>query len=202
MLLLSTAGAPRLDPTRRVLGNYNPDWIGGIQNRFSYGPLELSVLVDGQKGGNVFSMTQMWGQYTGVLASTLRGRENDWNDPGIVERGVLPDGSINGDGVNDVRVSAESYFEGLFGNHEAAILDASYVKLREVRLRYTLPASFMRRMRLSGGDISLIGRNLALWSKAENIDPETSFDASNVQGIEYAQMPSARSVGFALSIRP
>ncbi|MCG6988883.1 MAG: SusC/RagA family TonB-linked outer membrane protein [Gemmatimonadetes bacterium] len=202
MLMLDASGVPRTDPTRRILGNYNPDWIGGIRNRFSYGPFELSVLVDGQKGGNILSMTRMSGQSSGVLASTLRGRENDWNDPGIVERGVLPDGSVNGDGANDVSVTAEDYFRGLSDNRESAILDASYVKLREVRLGYTLPPALMRRLGFSGGDISLIGRNLALWSRAENIDPETAFDASNVQGIECGQMPTARSIGFALSIRP
>ena len=50
--------------------------------------------------------------------------------------------------------------------------------------------------------MSLIGRNLALWSKVDNIDPETAFDASNVQGLEFGQFPTARSIGFSLSLRP
>jgi hypothetical protein len=202
MLMLDASGVPMTDSSRRILGNYDPDWIGGIQNRFTHGPFEVSLLVDGRKGGNVLSMTRMWGQVSGVLASTMRGRENDWNDPGIVERGVLPDGSVNGDGQNDVTVTSEGYFHGLSSNREMAILDASYIKLREVRLGYTLPSSLMRRLGFSGGDISIIGRNLALWSRAEDIDPETAFDAGNVQGIECGQMPTARSIGFALSIRP
>jgi len=60
----------------------------------------------------------------------------------------------------------------------------------------------MQRFGFSGGDIALIGRNLGLWSKMKNIDPETAFDASNVQGIEFGQMPTARSIGFSISIRP
>jgi hypothetical protein len=60
----------------------------------------------------------------------------------------------------------------------------------------------MSRFGFSGGDVALIGRNLALWSNIENIDPETAFDASNVQGIEFGQFPSARSLGFSISIRP
>jgi hypothetical protein len=60
----------------------------------------------------------------------------------------------------------------------------------------------MGRFGFSGGSLALIGRNLALWSKIENIDPETAFDASNVQGIEFGQHPTARSIGFSLSIRP
>jgi TonB-linked SusC/RagA family outer membrane protein len=217
-LMLTASGVPRVDPTRRVLGNYNPDWTGGIQNRFRFGPAELSVLVDGQKGGNVFSVTDWFGEYAGVLESSLRGRENDMApgigplgapnattgvrnpigcDPGIVVQGILPDGS-----ENTYPICPTTYFGRNFGIHEASLLDASYVKLREIRLGYTIPERFMGRFGFSGGSLALIGRNLALWSKAENIDPETAFDASNVQGIEFGQHPTARSIGFSLSIRP
>jgi TonB-linked SusC/RagA family outer membrane protein len=198
MWMLNSAGRPRIDGTRKVLGNYNPDWTGGIQNRFSYGDFDMSVLLDGQKGGNVFSVTNWFGEYAGVLESTLRGRENDFCDPGIIVEGVLPDGSNN----TSVKTCPESYFGSNFGNHEASIDDASYIKLREVRLGYQLPGSLVDRMGFSSGEIALIGRNLALWSKVKNIDPETAFDASNVQGFEFGQFPSARSIGMSLTIRP
>jgi hypothetical protein len=119
-----------------------------------------------------------------------------------VVAGILPDGSVNGDGVNDVTVCPESYFGRNFGNNEAGISDASYIKLREVRLGYTLSDELMGRMGLSGGEVALIGRNLALWSNIKNIDPETAFDASNSQGIEFGQFPTARSLGFVVSIHP
>ncbi len=195
--LLTSSGMPRRDPCRQVLGNYNPDWSGGIQNRFSYGAFDLSVLVDGQMGGDIFSVTDMFGEYAGVLESSLRGRENDFCDPGIVENGLLPDGT-----ENTKAVCPQSYFGGLYGIHEAAMLDASFVKLRELRLGFQMPDAWTGRLGFSGGNISLIGRNLALWSKADNIDPETAFDASNVQGIEFGQFPSARSLGFSVTLRP
>ncbi|MGH7464705.1 MAG: TonB-dependent receptor domain-containing protein, partial [Longimicrobiales bacterium] len=201
-LVLTDDGLPQADPDRRVLGNYNPDWSGGIQNRFSFGPAELSVLIDGQKGGHIFSVTNWFGEYAGVLESSLLGREVDHCDPGIVVDGVFEDGSVNGDGVDDITVCPISYFGQNFGNNEASIDDASYIKLREVRLGYTLPSRLMSRLGFAGGSIALIGRNLALWSNIENIDPETAFDASNVQGIEFGQHPTARSIGFSLSIRP
>jgi hypothetical protein len=196
-LMLDGAGLPQIDPERRVLGNYNPDWNGGIQNRFSYGPLELSVLLDGQKGGDIFSTSVWFGEYSGVLEETLQGRESDVCEPGIVVPGVLPDGS-----VNTKSVCPQDYYHNNFGNHEAGIFDASYLKLREMRLGYQIPSSFMQRIGFSGGDIALIGRNLFLWSKIKHIDPETAFDASNVQGIEFGQFPTARSIGFSISIRP
>ena len=196
-LLLTAAGMPQRDPVRRILGNYNPDWIGGIQNRFSYGSFDLSVLVDGQAGGDIFSVTNWFGEYAGVLESSLRGRETDFCDPGIIQDGILPDGTRNTTQV----VCPQDFFGRNFGINEASIDDASYIKLREVRLGYELPTEWVSWLGFSGGNFALIGRNLALWSNIENIDPETSFDASNVQGIEFGQFPTARSIGFALSLR-
>ena len=201
-LLLTAAGMPRPDPVRRVLGNYNPDWIGGVQNRFSWGPVDVSVLVDGQAGGDIFSTTNWWGEYAGVLTSSLRGRETDYCDPGVVVQGILPDGSRNGDGTNEVNLCPQEFFGRNFGINEAAIDDASYVKVREVRIGYELPRAWVNAAGFTGGTLGLIGRNLYLWSRIENIDPETAFDASNVQGIEFGQFPTARSIGFSLSLRP
>jgi TonB-linked SusC/RagA family outer membrane protein len=201
--MLNGDGLPRRDTNRRILGNYNPDWIGGLQNRFSYGAFDLSVLVDGQKGGDIFSVTNWFGEYAGVLKSSLRGREIDYCDPGIVVEGVLPDGSINGDGVDDVTVCPQDYFGANYGNQEASIDDATYIKLREVRLGYELPGSFISRLGFSSGNVALIGRNLFLWApNIDNIDPETAFDNSNVQGIEFGQFPSARSIGLSFTITP
>lgn len=196
-ILLTAGGRAQPDGCRQVLGNYNPDWTGGIQNRFSYGAFDLHVLVDGQKGGDIFSVTDMFGEYAGVLESSLEGRENDFCDPGIVVQGVLPDGSENSQSI-----CPQTYFGDLFGIHEAAIFDASYLKLREVRLGYRMPNSWTNRLGFSGGSIAVIGRNLALWTDVPNIDPETAFDASNVQGIEFGQFPSARSLGFSVTLRP
>jgi len=55
---------------------------------------------------------------------------------------------------------------------------------------------------VSGLTLSAIGRNLWLHSKVPNIDPETAFDASNVQGIEGEQLPTPRSIGFTVSVTP
>jgi len=203
MTMLSSSGLPRTNPVRTVVGKYTPDWNGGIQNRFSYGPWDLSLLLDGQKGGNVFSVTEWFGTQAGVLARTMQGRENSETDPGIVVDGILPDGSVNGDGVNDVSVTSQDYFHNWWGKQTYAVDDASYMKLREVRLGYKLPNSLVSRLGFSSGDIALIGRNLLLWTKSGmNIDPETAYDASNRQGLESGQFPSARSYGFSLSIRP
>jgi hypothetical protein len=134
----------------------------------------------------------MWGTYAGALESTLPGREE-----GIIGAGVQQ----NADGTyrpNDVSATAENYYKGYAYNaRESSVFDASFVKLREVRLGYQLPKSFIEGTFVKGVGFSFVGRNLWLISsKAPGIDPETSFNSGNVQGLESTQIPSVRSYGF------
>ena len=189
---------PQKNEEREILGNYNPDWIGGMQNRFSFGRFNLRFLVDGQRGGDVFSVTNWFGEYAGVLESSLEGREDDFCEPGMIVDGILPDGSQN----TDVSVCPQAYFGRNYGIQESGISDATYIKLREARLGFELPSEWVTWTGFSAAHFALIGRNLALWSpNMKNIDPETAFDASNVQGFESGQFPTARSFGFSFSLR-
>jgi TonB-linked SusC/RagA family outer membrane protein len=200
-LILDENGLPQSDPILRNLGNYNPDWVGGVSNSFRWRNLDFSFLIDAHHGGQLYSTSNLWGRYTGVFASTLKGREVDWNDPGLVVRGVQDDGSGNYT-TNSTTVTAQDYNENLYYINEANVFDASFVKLREATLGFTLPASTSRRLHVSNMRLSLTGHNLWLHSKVPNIDPETAFDASNVQGIEGEQLPTPRSIGLTISVTP
>jgi hypothetical protein len=99
-------------------------------------------------------------------------------------------------------VDAETLWAYAYNVNEAHMVDAGFVKLREVTLAYDLPTRLTGRLGVSGLQLALIGRNLALWTENDHIDPESAFDNTNVQGFEYAQMPSARSFGFNITVRP
>jgi outer membrane receptor protein involved in Fe transport len=186
-----------------ILGNYNPDWTGSLTNSFRYGNLDFSFLFDTQQGGSVFSVTQMFGAYAGVLPETLEGRCGGPNLPSCETHGYLVPNSVYEDGrPNTTRVSAEEYWHGLFNLQEPFVLDASFIKLREVRLGYGVPASISERLRISNMHVSVVGRNLWLSTPMPHIDPEVSFDASNVQGLEFGSLPSARSFGIHLTVTP
>ncbi|WP_022822511.1 SusC/RagA family TonB-linked outer membrane protein [Hymenobacter norwichensis] len=189
-------GTPLVDPTRRVLGHYTPDWVGGLTNQFAYKGLNLSVTIDTRQGGEIQSETNMWGMYSGALESTLQGREGGLIAPGVIRN---PDGTFR---PNDVQVSAQNYFYAYAYNaRESSVYDASFVKLREVRLGYQLPKSLVERTFLKGIGVSFVGRNLWLISShAPGIDPETSFNNGNAQGLESTQIPSTRSLGFNVNL--
>ena len=193
----STSGLPMRDSRQVVLGNYNPDWSGGITNTLTYKNLSLSFSFDGQLGGKVYSVTKWFGQYSGILQATLQGREHDWNDRFVVPNAVYESGK-----PDTTHVLAQDYWHNTFYANEMGIVDASYLKLRELRLAYNMPSSVARMIGFSQATIALVGRNLLLWAKQPTIDPETAFDTGNRQGVENGQLPTARSLGLTLSVRP
>lgn len=198
-ILVGDDGLPIRDPKQVVLGNYNADWVGGITNTFTYKDLSLTVAFDGQWGGNVFSVTKWFGQYSGVLSTTLQGRQNDWNNPGY----VVPNAVYASTGLPDTtHVLAQDYWHNTFYAQEDGIIDATYLKLRDLRLAYNLPPRIASYLGFSGATVAVVGHNLFLWAKQKTIDPETAFDTGNRQGVENGQLPTTRSFGFTLSVRP
>ena len=198
--LILNKGLPQPDPQKRVLGHFTPDWTGGIQNHFRYKDLDFSFLFDTKQGGQLFSASNMFGEESGVLASSLKGRETA---EAIADGGGMVVPGVNADGTpNTTKVTAQAYFNSLFQIHEPYVYDASFVKLREVKLGYTMPGTLSRKVGVSSLYLALVGRNLWLHTKVPNIDPETAFDSGNAQGLEFGQFPSARSFGFMVNVTP
>lgn len=114
---------------------------------------------------------------------------------------------------NDVVVPAggaqyTGYFYNYYGNGfnrdniEAATYDATYFKLRELSLSYDLPKSLTEKIGIPRAKISLIGRNLLLFTNVPSIDPET-YSIRNgifVNGFESTQLPPTRSYGFNINL--
>lgn len=174
------------------LGNVMADWTGGITNALNYKGFNLSVLIDMQRGGDIFSTTNMFGKYSGMFEETVAGNIREL---GVIAKGVKADGT-----PNDIRQTAQAYFQGLYGRDAAHVYDASFVKLREVRLGYALPNTLFGKLPFRNVTLSLVGRNLAILHKnIPHLDPEAAVSAGNVQGIEGAQVPSVRSMGLNLS---
>jgi TonB-linked SusC/RagA family outer membrane protein len=211
------------------LGSVLPDWNAGITNAFSWKGLQVSALIDIQKGGKYFSTTHMFGTYSGILEHTAMLNHLGNNIRDAVEKnadgtyaatsgGILLDGVygilntdgtvsyINADGTPaDASVENATMIAGTrwaFDHYSRpaaqSVFDATYIKLREVRIGYKIPGKFTGP--LQDLTISIYGRNLAIWGRDnENLDPEFSSSAGNIQGLEGGQLPSLRTFGFNLS---
>ncbi len=214
-------GRPIPTTDRIKLGNYNPDWLAGINNTFTFKGIKLGALFDIRQGGQVYSETQTVGREGGIIIETLEGRENGYYpqasasaDPQLLN---APDGTyVVGDGVqqnpdgsfsvNDSRVLPRQWHSAWTGGRsvaEGAMYDASFVKLREVQLGYTFPDKFFGKLPFRSVSIAFVGRNLALWTDVPHIDPEVmSYTGGTaLPGIEYMSIPSSRSYGFNIGLK-
>lgn len=195
--LLTSGGLPIRGP-QADLGNINPRWVGGWNNSFRFRKLSASFLLDFHEGGVFFSNTNMMCDQSGMCANTLRGREVDWNDPGIVVNGI----DRKTGKPNTTNVTSEQYFQSLWLINQAYTYDDSYVKLRELRVGVDLPSSFASRVNATSMTLSLVGRNLWTHTNVPNIDPEFTYSTGNAQGLEFAPMPTNRSIGLTLQVTP
>ncbi|GGH47562.1 SusC/RagA family TonB-linked outer membrane protein [Dyadobacter endophyticus] len=199
-IVYDSQGYPMIDPVSRVLGSFTPNWIGGISNTFTYKGFSLSTLIDMKQGGDIFSQSINIGRYTGVLKETTFGRED-----GVVGQGVVNIGTSAAPEYvpNEKRISSEEYHHKyyLLTNNENTIFDASYIKLREVKLTYMISGKVFNKLPFRDIAISIVGRNLALLkSNLPHIDPETSYyNDGNLQGIENGQIPTTKTMGFNIS---
>ncbi|MEE9371727.1 MAG: SusC/RagA family TonB-linked outer membrane protein [Saprospiraceae bacterium] len=189
----------RLAGEARTFGSVLPDFTMGFINNFSIGPVDISFTVDWKSGGIMKSSTVEALQVNGLVEETLQNREGTFIDvAGVLE---------NADGTfrdNDIPVVSSQVFWGALNNSSVAepyIFDASFVKLREVAINYTLPKSFLSKTFFKELSIGLEARNVALlYSKVPHIDPEASLFGSGRDGfgIERQNVPSTKSIGVNL----
>jgi TonB-linked SusC/RagA family outer membrane protein len=185
------------------IGDVLADFTGGVYTDLAYKNISFSALVDFQKGGSVHSYSNQWGKYSGTLAETAEG---DIREEGIVVEGMVAEQGADGEWIstgdaNATNIDAQSHFFYNQGYiiHAADQYDASFIKLREMRLDYNLPASVTSGLPFSNISIGVYGRNLAILHKnVPHIDPEVATSASNVQGFEGGQLPAERTIGFNL----
>ena len=208
-------GLYKRGPSTTVIADPNPNWVGGLSNTLAYKGVSLYFLVDVREGGQLFNLDNYYGYGTGMYPETAG--LNDLGNPsrspvientdgtyaptsgGVVFSGVKEDGS-----VNDIR---RENSEGTFGYNMPAeyhVYDASFVKLREASLSYSLPASVMTRIApFKGIDVSLTGRNLWIIKKhVPYADPEDNLSSGNYgQGYMSGSYPTTRNIGFNLRFR-
>ena len=185
------------------VGNAYPAWKAGFSNEFSYKNFRVSILFDGQWGGIVYSQTHHKMTEHGTLKHTLKYRENPNFE--VVGEGMMLD--ERGQYVpNNVPISVSKYYADYWrrANVETNSFDASFLKLREARIEYTIPSAGLNKIGIERLTLALYGRNLAMWTKDFPVyDPEvaTLNNGTIVPGSEMGQLPSTRTMGFNLTLK-
>jgi len=196
------------DDPLATIGNIQPDWNMGIGNTFKWKGISLYALIDIQKGGDLYSINTKYGQATGVYAETAGNnpKGNPQRDPVDEGGGNIFEDAVKEDGSpNDIYIPAFRWGRYWYYNNSPTaryVFDASYVKLRELSLTYSLPSNVLGDSFIRGVSFGLVGRNLWIIHKnVEHFDPEASKQTSgNKQGIESGAYPTARTIGLNIRL--
>src|SRR5690606_28617129 len=181
---------------------------GSVINRLAYKNLALSFQVDVRQGGDIFSLDQYYGQASGLYENSVF--INDLGNPvrnaladggGLILPGVVNTGTAANPNYVQNTTRIDASYTNAFGYlaypAKEFVYDASYVKLREVALTYTLPEKFLNSTFVQGASFSLVGNNL--WIISKNIpdaDPESGLAAGNAQGYQTSVLPTTRTISF------
>jgi TonB-linked SusC/RagA family outer membrane protein len=201
-LVYDSSGVAQAAPGYVILGNGVPDFTGGLNNSLTWKGLNLTFLIDFKSGGDIFSGTNMRATQQGFTKESLLGRAGE---APLVVTGVTKDGATGFKPFSKTLTpgEAQNYWNqlGSEGNGAADkfMYDASFIKLRQITLGYSLPRKMLNGTPVQSVMISFVGRNLAILKKnTPNIDPESTYTSSNSQGLDYYGFPSTRTYGFNL----
>ncbi|MET0635291.1 MAG: SusC/RagA family TonB-linked outer membrane protein [Chitinophagaceae bacterium] len=202
LIYSATSGLPLgLDPVAVKMGNAFADWKAGLMNEFTVRNFRFSFLLDGQMGGNIWSQTNYKNNSLGKTKVTLPGRD----EGGVIGDGVVLNPITGKYEQNTKRVSAASYYETIYNDAitENNIFDASFLKIREVRVEFSLPKKWLKRLPLEQTSIAIYGRDLFNFTDFPGFDPEGGNlnNGTLTPGVELTQFPSTRTMGLNLTLK-
>ena len=197
------SGQPVRSDETSVIGNGVHRFVGGITNEISYKNFYLDFLIDFKAGGEIYSGTnvrfvgqglhKMTTEPTSGLGFESQGRES------LTVTGVDREGNAMTKTLDATEIP------GFWGAYQQLsdrfIYDASFIKFRQLSLGYRIPEGILTKTPFRSANISIVARNLfLLFSKLDNVDPESNYSNSNAQGLDYFGVPQTRSFGFNLKV--
>lgn len=172
-----------------VIGDPNPDFIGGISNNFAYKNIALDVVFQGVYGNDVNLQGDYWmssnaSQYDNQTTDQLNAWENPGDDTDIPENRLL-------------------FANGTEPRSSRYLSDASYLRLKTLTLSYTIPQKLTTKMKMSSMRLYTSAYNLYTFTNYRGWDPEVSSDSfsDNVfSGIDFYSAPQPKTIVFGVSI--
>lgn len=175
--------------TRCVIGNPNPDFVGGFGNTLNYRGFELNVLFQFVSGSDAYIGGHgRWSRGNGIFEdNSTRDQLNSWTPQNT-----------------NTNVPEARYIVTNGNQHSSRyISDSSYIRLKNVTFGYELPVSSIDRLGLNKVRLYVTGVNLLTWTDYEGWDPEmnTDFLAGNIsQGTDFYTAPQSRTLTFGIDI--
>lgn len=213
-IVVDAGGLPVNDPEPSYQGSIQPDWTGGLTTTLSYKGINVSATFDTRQGGKVVSTTMSQLYFNGQAEETAFNDRDEWIIPNsVVQDGVDDQGNPqyvdNTTPLTMYDNTYRDYWADIQGGdrNEEVLLDASYIKFRELSINYSLPKAWLEKTPFGDVSVGAMGRNLWLHTAKNNhmIDPEANaFGAGNmpgfgnITGYEFYGVPPQASYGFNL----
>lgn len=185
--LLLSNGLPQATADSQDLGNCSPDFVMGINLGGRYKRVSLNTTWSWNKDGKMYHGTNMTLDYFGATKESIPYHEGTMIADGIDQATGQP---------NKVEVSKQDYYMAYYDVTESGVYDMSFLKLRDITLNYQLP-------KLGNFDIDIFAfaRNVLIWAKMPNFDPESSQGNGNMGGyFERFSVPNTTSIGGGLKV--
>ena len=207
--ILDANGFPTADPVTGVVGNPNPDWIGGLGTSLKWKGFTMNMLFETSQGGDYFNGTRGVMYNFGTHADTgneVTLTEDTKNYAGkVIPAGSTVRGNLQDFGAGNVLLDQAWYTtlgSGFGSLKEQFVEDGSWTRLRQLSMSYALSsAKFKEKTKLQSVEFSLTGRNLFLWTKVVGIDPDTNISGVPAgRNMDYFNSPGTRSFIFSLRV--
>ncbi|HXS36387.1 MAG TPA: SusC/RagA family TonB-linked outer membrane protein [Flavipsychrobacter sp.] len=198
-----TTGIPLATTTPVYKGTFQPRFIASWGTNLSYKGFALNLLFVTKQGGVFYSRNKNNMDFNGTAAETVN------RDPQVFPNSVYVNSSGQYVTNTSIKYSPYYYYSNTLQTtiYSQALVDASYIKLQEASLYYSIPDKVLRRTPFGGLQVGVFGNNLILWTPKGNKfdDPEEGTSGvtganGNAQGFNFTARPSLRNYGVTLKV--
>jgi ferric enterobactin receptor len=207
-----TTGLYKLNTTNPIVGNREPDFIGGLNNTFRYKKLMLSFLLDLRKGGDVYNGTEYAMVVNGLSKRTLLNDRQSVTVSGVnSQTGADFTQTYNANEsytINGTTYAGTYMIQQYWANYAANSLNfinsVNWLKLRSLSLTYDFFGIMKNQKVIKGLSATATGTNLFTWTNYKGMDPEVSAaggtGGSGSTGIDYLGVPAVASFTFGINL--
>jgi TonB-dependent starch-binding outer membrane protein SusC len=176
---------------RTIIGNPHPDFTYGLNVNLGYKNWDLTVFAQGVQGNEIFNYLKYWTDFNTFQGNRSRDMlYNSWKKQGDVAQ--LP--RLNSNDTFSQQIS--TYF----------VEDGSYMRIKNIQLTYNVPATLLKKIKLSSMQVYVQGQNLLTLTKYKGLDPDINIRNSGADnqdihmGIDEGAFPVAKSYNVGLRV--
>ena len=208
---LNFDGVVDINNDRKIIGNPNPVFTGGLNQQFSYGNWDMSLFLNFSYGNDVYNANKI--EFTNGYSNNsnmldvMNGRWKTISATGATVQWINSASKVVGiapaqlEALN-ANASIWMPLKGTFGfyPHSWAIEDGSFVRVNNLTLGYTVSQKSLAKLKISKLRFYFTGNNLAIFTKYTGYDPEVSVAGSPLTpGLDYSAYPKSRGFVFGLN---